>query len=420
MGRRADEPVLEDGGRSLRWDLSGDHEVAGWSLRAGPADGAVRRVQWFRATSGDLGPCEDVDGWVDRRVQGLGAAGVSQCVLLTSRALEAHVLRREPFEGGEVEVLATVGLGNALRVGDPASPQASAGTINVALRVPVPIESGARAELLSLIAEAKAAEMIASRVPSKVSAALSTGTGTDCAVVVSPMAEDGGAAPLRYAGKHTELGAAVGRAVSGALREGIASSRAESDGGAARLVLVGGGARSGKSGFAEARTIALAAGRPGRAVYVATAQAFDDEMAERIQRHRRDRGDTFDTVEEPIELPACLRSMASEPPAAVLVECLTLWMSNLLLADLDDDALEARAAELVDAVRSAPFHVVLVTNEVGLGIVPESSLGRRFRDAAGRLHQRLSAVADEVHFAALGTVLRLSPGPVELSRPQGG
>lgn len=420
MGRRAAEPVLEDGGHCLRWDLPGDHEVTGWSLRAGLADGPVRRVQWFRAMSEDLGPCEDVDDWVDRRVEDRDAAGVPQCVLLTSRALEARVIRREPFEDGEIEVVATVGLGNALRVGDPAPRLASVGTINVALRVPVPIKSSARIELLSLVAEAKAAEMIAAGVPSKVSAAPSTGTGTDCAVVVSPVAEDGGVAPLRYAGKHTELGAAVGRAVSGALREGIASSRAESRSGASHLVLVGGGARSGKSGFAEARARVLAAGRPGRAVYVATAQAFDDEMVERIQRHQRDRGDTFDTLEVPLELPERLRSMASEPPAVVLVECLTLWMSNLLLADLDDDTLEGRAADLVEAVRAAPFPVVLVTNEVGLGIVPESSLGRRFRDVVGRLHQRLSAVADEVHFAALGTVLRLSPGPVELSRPEFG
>ena len=173
------------------------------------------------------------------------------------------------------------------------------------------------------------------------------------------------------------------------------------------LVLIGGGARSGKSRYAEARALQL----PGAKAYVATAQAFDDEMRERIAAHRAARDPAFDLHEEPREVPSLLMRLA-EP--VVLVDCLTLWLSNLLLADLSDGAVEGAIDALEHALAQRRGTTLLVTNEVGLGIVPASALGRRFRDHAGRLHQRLASRADEVVLAALGLCLRLKPGPVEV------
>jgi adenosylcobinamide kinase/adenosylcobinamide-phosphate guanylyltransferase len=175
-----------------------------------------------------------------------------------------------------------------------------------------------------------------------------------------------------------------------------------------RVVLIGGGARSGKSRFALARARSLGT----RRLFLATAQAFDDEMRDRIARHQVDRGSDFQTVEEPIDLVGALRS-AEGRAEVVLVDCLTLWISNLLLADRDDGAVLAAVDDLAKYLTGCPQHVVLVTNEVGMGIVPESALGRRFRDLAGSAHQRLVRVAHEVHLAAMGMVLRLRPAPVE-------
>jgi adenosylcobinamide kinase/adenosylcobinamide-phosphate guanylyltransferase len=166
-------------------------------------------------------------------------------------------------------------------------------------------------------------------------------------------------------------------------------------------LLVLGGARSGKSRYAEARV----AGVSGERVYIATAQAFDDEMAERIARHRQDRGGGWRTVEAPLDLPAAIRA-ESGSGAAVLVDCLTLWTSNLLLADRD---VEAATERLLVAIRAHAGSLVLVTNEVGLGIVPDNALGRRFRDAAGRINQAVAAATDEVQFIAAGLPLRLKP-----------
>jgi len=168
----------------------------------------------------------------------------------------------------------------------------------------------------------------------------------------------------------------------------------------AQVVLVLGGARSGKSRFAEAEVRRLGRGRP---VYIATAQAYDDEMTARIAQHQSDRGDDWLTVEAPQDLPAVLRRHATGS-AAVLVDCLTLWLSNRLLADAD---LDADAAELLAALDAATAPVVLVSNEVGLGIVPDNALARRFRDAAGRLNQEVAAAAGAVHFIAAGLPLRL-------------
>jgi adenosylcobinamide kinase/adenosylcobinamide-phosphate guanylyltransferase len=186
---------------------------------------------------------------------------------------------------------------------------------------------------------------------------------------------------------------------------------------APRFVFVGGGARSGKSRFALTRAFAL--GR--RRLFVATAEPSDDEMRDRIARHRQQRGSAFDTVEAPMALPEVIADDRDHD--VIVVDCLTLWLSNLLVrsagatdppapgaADLAIRRLDA----LVEALRSRRVHVVLVSNEVGMGLVPETPLGRLFRDLAGGAHQRLAAIADEVYLAATGVVLRLRPAPVEV------
>lgn len=180
---------------------------------------------------------------------------------------------------------------------------------------------------------------------------------------------------------------------------------------AATIVLIGGGARSGKSRFALERARALGT----RRVFVATGQAFDGEMDARIARHRAERGADFTTVEEPLALARVLRD--EDRADVVLVDCLTLWLSNLLLRGDDEAAITAAVGDLIEALRARRRHVVLVTNEVGLGIVPDNALARTFRDVAGRAHQELAAIADEVHVAILGTVLRLRPGPIEVVAP---
>lgn len=180
---------------------------------------------------------------------------------------------------------------------------------------------------------------------------------------------------------------------------------------AGRVALVGGGVRSGKSRFA----LELALERGERRVFVATAQAFDDEMAERIARHQAERAASFDTVEAPTDLVAALRGLPNEVEV-VLVDCLTLWLSNLLIRGNTEAQIDASVVELSELLAQPRFHAVLVTNEVGMGIVPESRLGRVFRDVAGRAHQRLATVADEIYFAVLGTVLRVRPSPNEVRR----
>jgi adenosylcobinamide kinase / adenosylcobinamide-phosphate guanylyltransferase len=165
------------------------------------------------------------------------------------------------------------------------------------------------------------------------------------------------------------------------------------------LTLVLGGARSGKSRYAEALVEAAAP----EALYLATAEPLDDEMRERIRRHRARRGERWTTVEEPLDLPARLLAEARrERP--ILVDCLTLWLSNLLLASRDV-ARESEALLAVIPRLSVP--VLLVANEVGLGIVPENALARAFRDHAGRLNQLVAAQADRVVFLAAGLPLAL-------------
>ena len=171
----------------------------------------------------------------------------------------------------------------------------------------------------------------------------------------------------------------------------------------APLALILGGARSGKSRHA----LDLAGVWPGPGVFIATATASDGEMAARIARHRADRDARWQTVEAPVDIAGALGRLPAEATVCV-IDCLTLWLTNLMLDDRDIAA-ETEALEGALAARTLP--VLLVSNEVGLGIVPEHALARRFRDEAGRLHQRLAAMADRVILMAAGLPLQVKPQP---------
>ena len=166
-----------------------------------------------------------------------------------------------------------------------------------------------------------------------------------------------------------------------------------------RVTLVLGGARSGKSAYAET----LVEGAPGEAVYVATGTAGDAEMAARIRDHQARRGARWRTIEEPLDLAGVLAREA-RPENAVLVDCLTLWLSNVMAAGKEPGV---ETDELVDALDQAAGPVVLVANEVGLGIVPDNALARAFRDHAGRLNQAVAGIADRVIFVAAGLPMML-------------
>ncbi|WP_147076008.1 bifunctional adenosylcobinamide kinase/adenosylcobinamide-phosphate guanylyltransferase [Methylobacterium haplocladii] len=166
------------------------------------------------------------------------------------------------------------------------------------------------------------------------------------------------------------------------------------------MTLVLGGARSGKSRYAEALIEAV----PGPWLYLATAQAWDDEMRARIALHRERRPEGWSTQDVPLALAQAVA--AAHGP--VLVDCLTLWLTNVMLAEAD---LPAAVDGLLDACAAARGPLVLVGNEVGLGIVPDNALGRRFRDEAGRLHQRLAHQADRVVFMVAGLPLTVKPSP---------
>jgi adenosylcobinamide kinase/adenosylcobinamide-phosphate guanylyltransferase len=160
------------------------------------------------------------------------------------------------------------------------------------------------------------------------------------------------------------------------------------------VILVGGGARSGKSRYALERARAV----NGTRAFVATAQPADEEMAARIQIHREERGTQFATIEEPIELP---RVIIESTYDVLVVDCLTLWLSNIMHAGRTTDGLE-------QAAQSSPATIIFVTNEVGSGIVPtDHALSRDFRDRAGILNQRIAAISQEVWFMIFGQPLRI-------------
>jgi adenosylcobinamide kinase / adenosylcobinamide-phosphate guanylyltransferase len=170
-----------------------------------------------------------------------------------------------------------------------------------------------------------------------------------------------------------------------------------------RSVLVLGGARSGKSAYA----LGLAEANGSEKLYLATAEALDADMAARIARHKADRGDGWTTMEEPLRVPQALRSLA-RPGRVILVDCLTLWLSNMMLAGRDP---EAAIARLADAVARLKGPAILVSNEVGLGIVPEHKLGRDFRDWHGKANRKIALACDAAVFIAAGLPVQLKPAP---------
>ncbi len=163
------------------------------------------------------------------------------------------------------------------------------------------------------------------------------------------------------------------------------------------MILIGGGARSGKSRSALEKARAI----EGSRAFVATAQPFDEEMATRIDRHRAERGEEFTTIEEPLDL---ARAIADARFDVILVDCLTLWLSNIMFANRDSDA---ETGSLVNAAQAAAGTVIFVTNEVGSGIVPDNALAREFRDRAGILNQRIANAAQEVYWMVFGQALRV-------------
>ncbi len=165
--------------------------------------------------------------------------------------------------------------------------------------------------------------------------------------------------------------------------------------------LITGGARSGKSAYAEK----LVLNTRLHPVYIATAQAHDDEMHVRIAEHKNRRGTDWATLEEPLALCEALSNQA-RPANTVLVDCLTLWLSNLMMAGKD---IEEETVRLTNLIPELAGPVVFVSNEVGMGLVPETALGRAFRDHQGQLNQRVALVADSVQFIVAGYPLFLKP-----------
>ncbi|MFN3739807.1 MAG: bifunctional adenosylcobinamide kinase/adenosylcobinamide-phosphate guanylyltransferase [Thermodesulfovibrionales bacterium] len=191
-----------------------------------------------------------------------------------------------------------------------------------------------------------------------------------------------------------------------------------------RIVFITGGARSGKSRFA----LEMATKLQGRKVYIATAEPLDEEMRQRIERHKRERGGDWFTIEEPLNLPQLLRELKRSYDV-VLIDCLTLWLSNLILKrqNTEDRAqtIETEIAQFLDTIKifksslhpftHSPIHLnssnfcslFIVSNEVGMGIVPDNELARRFRDLAGLLNQKVATVADEVYIVVSGIPLKI-------------
>ncbi len=172
---------------------------------------------------------------------------------------------------------------------------------------------------------------------------------------------------------------------------------------ATKIYFITGGARSGKSGFAER----LAHELEGKRAYIATAQALDPEMAARIEKHRKDRSKAWDTYEEPLAIAELLQKLSARHYDVALLDCLTLWLSNIIAHTVDGDVISAHSEELIAAIRDFNGTLLIVSNEVGLGIVPDNPLARQFRDYAGLLNQKVAQVADEVYFTASGIPIKI-------------
>lgn len=179
---------------------------------------------------------------------------------------------------------------------------------------------------------------------------------------------------------------------------------------AVHTILLIGGARSGKSRraieVAERLSVRLSKNRAEQAIFIATAEPSDKEMDRRIERHRSERGSRFETVEAPVELVAALEE-ASAPDRVVVVDCLTLWLANLMHYEHD---VGVHTAALVQFLEAPPGPVILVSNEVGSGLVPTTGLGRTFRDAQGSLNQAVAQACQRVEFMVAGLAVKVKPG----------
>ncbi len=167
-----------------------------------------------------------------------------------------------------------------------------------------------------------------------------------------------------------------------------------------KRILILGGARSGKSSFA----LSAASAAKGEKAFVATAEALDDEMMARIANHRNERAADWRTFEEPVELPSLIKKIGPEH-GVILIDCLTLWVSNVMVRHL---SIEGYAARLIEAISDDAVPLLyIVSNEVGLGLVPETPLGREYRDNIGRLNARVASAATDVYFMAAGIPMKI-------------
>jgi adenosylcobinamide kinase/adenosylcobinamide-phosphate guanylyltransferase len=168
------------------------------------------------------------------------------------------------------------------------------------------------------------------------------------------------------------------------------------------MILIGGGSRSGKTGLA----LQKARGHGARLAYVATAEALDEEMRQRAAAHQSERGAQFTTIEEPLDLAALVESRGNEFDA-IVIDCLTVWLSNLMLGEHGEHEVDRAIEGFLSAVSGSAATIICVTNEVGSGIVPESALARRFRDRAGWLNQQIAAASDEVYWTVFGCPVKV-------------
>ncbi|HID05691.1 MAG TPA: bifunctional adenosylcobinamide kinase/adenosylcobinamide-phosphate guanylyltransferase [Armatimonadetes bacterium] len=171
-----------------------------------------------------------------------------------------------------------------------------------------------------------------------------------------------------------------------------------------QFTLIIGGARSGKSKFA----VELAKGVCGRVAFIATAVVTDDEMRNRIEEHRKMRPSAWMTVEEPLHIAQWLKVHHAEFDA-IIVDCITIWLSNWLMEGATDETILAAVDEFIDIATSYRGHLIAVSNEVGMGVVPETPLGRRFRDLAGEANQRIATKATTVYWLCAGMPVRIKP-----------
>ena len=169
-----------------------------------------------------------------------------------------------------------------------------------------------------------------------------------------------------------------------------------------KIIFITGGARSGKSHFAQN----LAQNFAGPKAYLATAQALDEEMAERIRRHKMSRPPDWQTLEEPVRLGECLREHGARFHV-ILLDCLTLWVSNVMLAGWTEETILQEADQWIQTGREITCSLILVGNEVGMGIVPDNPQARTFRDLSGRIQQKVAEEADEVYFMVSGLAQKI-------------